>query len=67
MFVLVMMIFVVFGLAPRRNTLWITARAGEVVRVEAGVVLVGLIAFVTAAQEVTHAGVTRVPMQMASR
>lgn len=65
MFVLVMMVFVVFGLAPRRNTLWITARAGEVVRIETGVVFVGLIAFVTAAaQEVTHARITGVPVQM---
>lgn len=39
-FVLVVVIFVMLGLSPRRNGLRITARAGQIVRIQAGVVLV---------------------------
>lgn len=67
MFVLMVMVFVVFRFAPWWNTLWITARTGEVVCVKAGIVLVGFVAFVATAKEVTHAGIAWVPMEVSSR
>ena len=64
-------VLVVLRLAPRRNTLWIAARAGQIVRIQAGVILVGataapLIAAAAAAQKVAHARVARVAVQMAA-